>query len=169
MKRNLDREYSMIVKDIMDNEEFKKMAYIEHHNSNRMNHLIKVSYYSYVIAKKLKLKYKEVARAGLLHDFYFGRTVDHDKFKEKFKLYTHNHPKEALENAKKYFDINALEEDIIISHMFPIDIKIPKYFESWVVSGVDKVVATYEFYKKASKKLKYAVNLGLILLFNAIK
>ena len=53
--------------------------------------------------------------------------------------------------------------------MFPIDIKIPKYFESWVVSGVDKVAATYEFYKKASKKLKYAANLGLILLFNAIK
>ena len=95
--------------------------------------------------------------------------MDHDKFKEKFKLYTHNHPKEALENAKKYFDVNALEEDIIISHMFPIDIKIPKYFESWVVSGVDKVVATYEFYKKASKKLKYAANLGVILLFNVMK
>ena len=33
-------------------------------------HLIKVSYKSYKIAKKLDLDYVSVARAGLLHDFY---------------------------------------------------------------------------------------------------
>ena len=169
MKNDLDIEYSMLVKDILNNEEFKKMGDIKHHNSTRLDHMMKVSYYSYVVAKALRLKYKEVARAGLLHDFYFGRTTDHDKFKDKIKLYTHNHPKEAVINAKKYFDINAMEADIIESHMFPIDIKIPKYLESWIVSAVDKVVATYEFYHKASKKLKYSLNLGLILVLNALK
>ena len=62
-----------------------------------------------------------------------------------------------------------MEADIIESHMFPIDIKIPKYLESWVVSVVDKVVSTYEFYHKASKKLKYGLNLGFILVLNFLK
>lgn len=169
MKNYSDIEYSMIVKDILENDEFAKMADIEHHNSTRLDHMMKVSYYSYVVAKSLRLKYREVARAGLLHDFYFGRTTDHDNFKDKLKLYTHSHPKEAVENAKKYFNINAMEADIIESHMFPIDIKIPKYLESWIVSTVDKVVATHEFYHKASKKLKYSLNLGLILVLNVLK
>ena len=89
MKNYSDIEYSMIVKDILENDEFAKMANIEHHNSTRLDHMMKVSYYSYVVAKALKLKYREVARAGLLHDFYFGRTTDHDKIKDKVKLYTH--------------------------------------------------------------------------------
>lgn len=169
MKDNLQKEYSVIVKDILSNADFAKMADIEHHNSTRLDHMMKVSYYSYVVAKGLKLKYREVARAGLLHDFYFGRTTDHDKVKDKIKLYTHAHPKEALNNARKYFEINAMEADIIESHMFPIDIKIPRYLESWIVSTVDKVVATQEFYRKASKKLKYSLNLGLILVLNVLK
>ena len=169
MKNYSDIEYSMIVKDILENDEFAKMADIEHHNSTRLDHMMKVSYYSYVVAKALKLKYREVARAGLLHDFYFGRTTDHDKIKDKVKLYTHSHPKEAVENAKKHFSINSMEADIIESHMFPIDIKIPKYLESWIVSTVDKAVATHEFYRKASKKLKYSLNLGLILVLNVLK
>ncbi len=169
MKNNIDQEYSLIIKDIMENETFNKMADIKHHNTTRLEHMYKVSYYSYLIARLLHLNYKEVARAGLLHDFYFGRTVDHDKIKDKIKLYTHNHPKEAVINAKKNFFINEMEEDIIKSHMFPIDIKIPKYAESWVVSTVDKVIGTHEFCKKASKKLKYSMNLCLVLVLNILK
>lgn len=169
MRENIDREYDMIIKDILDHEQFKVMSEIKHHNTTRLDHMMKVSYYSYLIARALHLNYKETARAGLLHDFYLGRTVDYNKVKDKIKLYTHNHPKEAVENAKKYFDINAIEEDIIRSHMFPIDIKIPKYAESWIVSTVDKVVGTYEFYKKASHKVKYAINFGFLLFINCLK
>ena len=56
MKNYSDIEYSMIVKDILENDEFAKMADIEHHNSTRLDHMMKVSYYSYVVAKVLKLK-----------------------------------------------------------------------------------------------------------------
>ena len=39
-----------------------------------------------------------------------------------------------------------MQKDIIVSHMFPlIPNKPPKFLESWVVSLVDKFVATYEF------------------------
>lgn len=168
MKGNINREYDSIVKDILENENFKVMGEIEHHNTTRLDHMMKVSYYSYLVARMLHLNYRDVARGGLLHDFYLGRTVDHNKVKDKVKLYTHNHPKEALENAKKHFDINAIVEDIIGSHMFPIDIKIPKYAESWVVSTVDKVIGTYEFYKKASTKIKYGLNFSFLLFINIL-
>ena len=51
------------------------------------------------------------------------------------------HAKEALENSKKTFPelINPKIEDIIVKHMFPLNIAIPKYKETWVVTYMDKV------------------------------
>ena len=46
-----DKEYLSIIDEIIKNDEFKKMARIKHHNTTRMNHLIKVSFRSYKIAK----------------------------------------------------------------------------------------------------------------------
>lgn len=164
-----DKEYMLIVKDILNHDEFKKMNDVKHHDSNRLQHSLKVSFYSYKIAKKLHLSYVDVARGGLLHDFFLERTVDYKKARDKVKLYTMNHPKKAVLNSKKYFSINQKEEDIIRSHMFPIDIKIPKYAESWVVSSVDKVVSTYEFFKKFRIKLSYVFNLTLLFMINVLK
>ena len=45
-----------------------------------------------------------------------------------------NHPKIALENSIKYFDLNDLEQDIIKAHMFPVGKTVPKYLESWIVN-----------------------------------
>ena len=64
------KEYKKIVKHILRNKEFKKLYNIEHHGISRYEHLVKISYYSYKLAKKLKLDYKSVAIGGLLHDFY---------------------------------------------------------------------------------------------------
>lgn len=169
MKKIVDKKYLSIVQDILDHDEFQKMEDIKHHNTTRYEHCLKVSYYSYKVAKIFNLKKEEVARGGLLHDFFMDRTVYHDKAMEKVKLYTVEHPKLAVDNAKKHFAINDIEEDIIRTHMFPIDIKIPKYAESWIVSSVDKILGTFEFGKKASHKLGYAVNLYLIFLINMLK
>lgn len=164
-----DDEYLKITKDILDNEEFQKMSDVKHHDSNRLNHSLKVSYYSYKVSKALHLNYKDVARGGLLHDFFLERTVDYSNVKDKVKLYTIGHPKMAVMNAKKHFNISKMEEDIIKSHMFPIDIRVPKYAESWVVSSVDKVISIYEFSKKFGHKLSYATNFALLFLLNVLK
>ena len=169
MKKIVDNEYLSIVQDILNNDEFKKMNDIHHHNTTRYNHCLKVSYYSYKLAKLFGLKYEDVARGGLLHDFFSDRTIYHDKLKEKVKLYTSEHPKLAVMNAKEHFNINEVEEDIIRTHMFPIDIKIPKYAESWIVSSVDKVMGTFEFGKKASRKLGYVSNIALLFIINMLK
>ena len=65
-----ETEYLEYVSDILNNPEFKKMENYVHHNSNRLQHSLNVSFYSYKIAKFLNLDSKKVARASLLHDFF---------------------------------------------------------------------------------------------------
>lgn len=161
-----DRKYYNIVKDILDNETFNIIDKIEHHGTSRMGHSIKVSYYSYIIANKFKLHSVETARAGLLHDFFMSS--DDRSNKDKF-LSTFVHPKYAVINSKELFLINDLEQNIIRTHMFPMNLAIPKYTESWIVSLVDKYVTICEFGRYYASRLKYATNyLYLLVLLNTI-
>ena len=164
-----DEEYLYIINHILENEEFKQMNNIKHHNTTRMDHSLKVSYYSYLISKILRLDYQEVARGGLLHDFYTHEVRKCKKIKDKVLLFTTKHPDEAVENASNNFVLSEKEIDIIKSHMFPVDYKIPKYAESWIVSLVDKVLSFGEFSQKFSNKLGYLSNLYLLFVLNIIK
>lgn len=149
---NKDIEYLEIVSNIMKNKKFNEIKKCKHHGLTRYEHSLRVSYYSYLVAKKLKLNYIETARGGLLHDFFI---TDDLKEKEQ-KLSVFVHPYKALTNSNNYFELTELEKDIIINHMFPtLPHKIPKYLESWIVSLVDKVVAAYEFYCSYGKTLLY--------------
>ncbi len=95
-----DKNYINIVDNILDNEEFNKIKTIEHHGTTRFDHSVRVSYYSYKLAKMFRLDYKEVARAGLLHDFFLS---DEDRnVKDRF-ISTFTHPKKAVENSDAYF------------------------------------------------------------------
>lgn len=151
-----DKEYKKIVKDIFRNVEFKKLYNIEHHGISRMEHSIKISYYSYRIAKLLKMDYVSVARGGLLHDFFLDG--DERTCGRKF-LDTFSHPKRALNTSIDNFEVNEIEKNIIVSHMFPIYLSIPKYKESFLVNLVDKVVGAKELLRgfccKFSYKFKY--------------
>lgn len=161
-----DHEYINIVQSILYNNDFNEIKKIEHHGVSRYDHSIRVSYYSYKLAKILKLNYKNVARGGLLHD-YFLSSCDRN-LKERF-LSIFIHPKKAVLNAKETFGINEMEENIIGSHMFPINLSIPCYAESWLVNFVDKVVGCLEFTQKFSYRFSYAINLLLIFLINSGK
>jgi len=163
---NNDSTYRYLIKDILDNDEFSELSNIAHHGETRLDHSLKVSYFSYKISKFLKLDYRETARAGLLHDFYLDRTKHHKKIREKVKLYTIGHPMDALENADRLFYLSEKEKDIIKSHMFPLDFKIPKYLEAWVVNLVDTGISIAEFSKKISYKLNTSLNLWLLLIMN---
>lgn len=161
-----DINYINIVNNILENEEFNKIKSIEHHGTSRYNHSLRVSYYSYKVAKLLKLDYKEVARAGLLHDFFLSD--DNRTQLERLKS-TFDHPKKAVLKASENFEISEKEKDIIRTHMFPINIAVPKYAESWIVNLVDKAVGTLEFSRKYSYKLGYLANLYILFLFNYLK
>lgn len=159
-----DKEYLNNVIDIIDHKEFSKTKEIMHHGLNRFDHCVRVSYYSYKVTKFLHLDYGKVARAGLLHDFFFVDNNDVDITKRLDVLI--NHPKYALINSKRYFELSEKEEDIISSHMFPVSLKTPKYMESWIVDIVDNVVAVFEALYSTKRYIGTAVNFLMIILLN---
>jgi uncharacterized protein len=163
-----DNDYLNIIEDILYNKNFNKIDNNIHHGLSRLDHSLRVSYYSYKISKKLLLNYKETARAGLLHDFFMKEELT----KKEQMVSAFIHPSKALENSNNNFYLTDMEKNIIEAHMFPlIPNKIPKYLEAWIVSAVDKVVATYEFsYSYGSKALcklpsAYVISLLLLLRF----
>lgn len=161
-----DLEFMRIVNNILENKEFNKIKTIEHHGVSRFDHSMRVAYYSYKVAKAMHLDYVQTARGGLLHDFFLS--PEDRTSKDRF-ISTFIHPKKALKTAKTHFDLSRKEEDMIRSHMFPINPSVPKYAESWIVSMVDKAVAAEELSLKFKFKIKYAYSLLMLFMFNFIR
>ena len=88
-----------------------------------------------------KRKRKSLIIGALLHDYFL-----YDWHKERKGKHIHGftHPAEALKNASEDFELNAVEADIIRKHMFPLNLKPPKYKESALVCLADKLSALEE-------------------------
>jgi len=54
------------------------------------------------------------------------------------------HPRIALDNAASVFELNEIEKDIVLKHMFPLTWQAPSYKEALIVCMVDKYCATKE-------------------------
>ena len=132
-----------IINDILANKSIQNLKLYKHHYAyTRLEHCLSVSYYTYVICKFLHLDYKSAARAALLHDLFF---YDCEDKLSRPKNHIKNHPKIALENANKLFNLNKKEQDIILKHMWPLTFSPPKYLESFIVTIVDKYCAFKEW------------------------
>ena len=70
------------------------------------------------------------------------------------KWHAFTHPKKALEKALSIFDLNDMEKDIIINHMWPVTVKLPRTKEAFILTLVDKYCATYETVSYTVKQLK---------------
>lgn len=164
MKKLIENEeYLKIVQDLLDDNMVNELANYTHHKfTNRLEHSLSVSYSSYLWAKRLRLNYVDVARAGLLHDLFFSMMIESTSSREHLV----RHPEIALENAMKLVNLSELEKDIIVSHMFLITLAhVPKYKESLLVSLIDKTTSVKEVcilpfkqkYFKYKAKYLYAV------------
>lgn len=153
MSINKELEFNNIISDILKNEAFIELRYEIHHGISRLEHSLNVAKLTFNACKKMGIKdYVDVTRAALLHDFFKS-----DEVTEKSFL---NHPVKALENAKASFTLTEKQENIIISHMYPVARVMPKYKESWLVSVADKVVAV-----KECAKYKLPLAIGTTFLF----
>ena len=146
-----ENDFIIIINDIIENDVFQNLKLYKHHyGSNRFDHCMSVAYYSYLVCKFLHLDYVSASRAGLLHDLFL---YDCESKFTRPKFHILIHPKIALANAKKLFNLNPKECDIILKHMWPITLVPPKYFESVVVSFIDKWCALYEWSKYCKNNL----------------
>ena len=138
-----DKEFISIINDIISHPKVQKLKeYRQHCNTTRFEHCLFVSYYSYLICKKMNLDYKSSARAGMLHDLFLYDWRKRQNGRKGLHAYTH--PKEALKNASNLFNLNNKEKDIILKHMWPVTLPFPKYKESYIITFVDKHCALSE-------------------------
>jgi uncharacterized protein len=133
------------IRDLLSKQQvFEMNNYIQHGNTTTFRHCLMVAYYSYAIALRLphRLDTKSIIRGAMLHDFYLYDWHIPDK---SHRLHGFVHPGFALKNARKYFTLNPIEEDIIAKHMWPLTfMKIPGCREAILVCLVDKFCSLAE-------------------------
>ncbi len=147
-------DYFDCISDIIDSCELRQLKDITHHIcTTRFQHCINVSYYSYLICRKLRLDARSAARAGLLHDLFYYNRKAYNASRIKGQLsHSNMHSLLAAENASRRFNISDLERDIIEKHMWPATKQLPKYKEGYVIVLVDKYCALLEFVLPNLKK-----------------
>ena len=154
--------FESYTKDIIENKHFSLLKKDLHHGITRYEHSMRVARWTYKICNFFKFdNLKEITRAALLHDFY----INEDLTIVGGTSALVEHPNVALENSKKYFEINELQEDIIKHHMFPCTKDLPESKEAFLVSLVDKGVSTFEMIR--FKAPLYA-SIFLIFLFELV-
>lgn len=119
-------------------------SYRHHLVTNVWDHSCRVARISYRLARGLRLSVDEDAllRGAMLHDYYlYQRSAEH------IRPYPHfvRHPKIALRNAQALFPLSEKEKNIILSHMWPVDLRArPRSREAWLVCMADKLATVYE-------------------------
>lgn len=89
----------------------------------------------------IKLNSQALVRGALLHDYFL---YDWHIPDESHKRHGFTHANTALVNAERDFSLCKIERDIIKKHMFPLNIKPPRYLESFIVCIADKICAVWE-------------------------
>jgi uncharacterized protein len=118
-----------------------------HGKTDCLFHSVYVSFCCFRAFRNSKLDIKSLVTGSLLHDFFLYNwyTTKHDEF------HAYYHPKKSLENAKRFFEINPLEEEIIRKHMWPMTISLPRHKETYVVTFFDKYCAIADIVKTSGK------------------
>ena len=141
-------EFYSIVNDVISNDTVQQMKnFRQHYDTSTFEHCFNVAFISYKICKKLNLDYISMARAGMLHDLYLYDWRDSKAQQHLDRYHAFIHPEIALKNAEKEFELNDKEKDIILKHMWPLTLKLPKYPESYIITLVDKYSTLMESFK----------------------
>ena len=146
-KELLFSDYYSCVDDIISSEQLNKLKEITHHiSTTRFQHCLNVSYYSWLMCRKLGLNARSAARAGLLHDLFFYNRKEYNASKRRGQLsHSAMHAAQAAENAARLTPITDLERDMIEKHMWPATRPMPRFKETYVITVIDKYCAVLEF------------------------
>lgn len=117
--------------------------FIQHGKISVYDHTIRVACVGVWLADCLKIHVnkKALVRGALLHDYFL---YDWHVPDPSHRLHGFTHARRALQNASRDFRLNRIERDIIVKHMFPLNLTPPRYRESLLICVADKISATME-------------------------
>ena len=143
-----DQDKSYIKRDltgVIDTPQAQSMkTFIQHGHISTYTHVLNVVCMSCKVDERLHAHSDKpsLIRGAFLHDFYLYDW--HDPTSNE-GLHGFKHPARALAKAQEMFTLNPTEQNIIISHMWPLTFThIPKCREAVIVCLSDKLCALYE-------------------------
>ncbi len=138
--------------------------YVQHGTVTCYEHSVSVAYVSVWLARCMGLRVDSASliRGALLHDYFL---YDWHRAEEAGKWHGFRHAQRALDNAQRDFHLNAVEQDVIRKHMFPLNLRPPRYRESVLVSCADKLCALGEMVELSAlrrrvRRVEACVQLG---------
>lgn len=144
--------------DILCSKEHKECdKFIQHGDTTVRKHTTSVACMAVAIARKthLKFDYQAMIRGALLHDYFL-----YDWHEPHHGPHGYTHASLALRNAAQDFAISPIEADVIKKHMWPLNIKPPRYREAMIVTIADKICSAKEVFGKPiyDKKVEEILN-----------
>ncbi len=116
----------------------------QHGNVSTYRHCRDVTALCFLLNRRLHLGANEatLVRGAFLHDLYL---YDWHEKNAAHKLHGFHHAEKALENARQNFALNQKEQDMIYSHMWPLNLtRVPKSREALILCVADKLCALRE-------------------------
>lgn len=149
----MEKEFYQLIKPIIRQPNYQKMKEFRHHKCfSTYYHSLKVAYlcYKYVQRHHSKVNLPSLIRGALLHDYYL---YDWHTKDNSHRLHGFRHPKFSLKNAERdYGNIDRIERDIILHHMFPLTLIPPLTKEGWIVCLCDKKATISDYKRKKCPK-----------------
>ena len=144
--------------DILDSQGLQKeKTLVQHGDMSVFDHSLFVTERCVAFAKKwpVRVDMRSLVRGALLHDYFLYDWHEDD---DSHRLHGFTHAGRALRNAKRDFEINEIEKDMIGCHMFPLNLRVPRTTEGRILCFVDKVCATYETAKGLAAAMRRSVH-----------
>ncbi|BDF32078.1 phosphohydrolase [Lachnospiraceae bacterium] len=145
LRRGWKEEFYDCIKDVARHPVVLRMKLYPHHgNTNCYQHCMNVAYYNYQWCRFLHLDARSAARAGMLHDLFLYDWHTHAaRTGDKFHGLTH--PDVSYKNASRLYQLNKVEKDIILNHMWPVTFfRFPRTKEGWITTITDKYCGACE-------------------------
>lgn len=137
--------------DILRSDGFNlEKRFMQHGKVSVFKHSLAVAVTCVRLASKFRLRVdmRSLVRGALLHDYFLYDWHESDK---SHRLHGFRHARRALKNAERDFTLNAIEKNMILSHMFPLNLVVPKCRESLILCLADKICAAVETAKGLKK------------------
>lgn len=119
------KEIKDVLKELDEQGRMKyTQKYMQHSDISVYKHCISVAYTSVELADRLawNVNRRELIRGALLHDYFL---YDWHEKNAGHRFHGFIHAGRALQNARKDFKLTIREENIILRHMFPLNVVPP--------------------------------------------
>lgn len=130
--------------------------FVQHGGVSVYEHCVRVAALSCRLADAFGVEVDKDAliRGALLHDYFLYDWHEKD---DSHRLHGFTHPRTALRNALEDWDLDEVEQNMILRHMFPLTPVPPACTEGWLVCLADKLCAIHEMVYTRTRRLRPAL------------